>query len=332
MKQTVTILFFAGIAVFTAILGYYGASEIASALAAAGFGLALVTASHVLPLLLDSIAWRPLLFKADKIPSLLLLFKARWVGESINSLLPAAQIGGDFVRARMLVKHGVPGAVAGASVVTELTVSVITQVIFTLMGIGCLLLMGENGMAGTALAGAVILFLLAAGFVTAQRMGMWQKMVNVLAMLGGEEKFKALSVRAESLDSAVMDIYQSRRAVAVSVFWRLAGWIAGVVEVWIALHVLDAPVGFAEAFMLESLGQAVRAAAFLVPGALGIQEGGFILLGRLAGLTPEISLSLSLAKRVRELSLGIPGLIYWQLMEGAPFLNRIRTIFTRKSI
>ncbi len=330
MKKTAFILFFSGIAAFTAILGYYGASEIASALAAAGFGLVLVTASHVLPLLLDSIAWRPLLLNAKRLPSFMLLFRARWVGESINSLLPAAQIGGDFVRARMLVQHGVSGTVAGASVITELTVSVITQVLFTLMGIACLMWMGEQGMAGTALAGAVLLFLLAAGFVTAQRLGMWRKMVSLLAMLGGEEKFRTLSVRAESLDKAVMDIYHNRKALVISVFWRLAGWVAGVVEVWIALHVLDAPVGFAEAFMLESLGQAVRAAAFLVPGALGIQEGGFILLGRLAGLTPEISLSLSLAKRVRELSLGIPGLLYWQIMEGAPFFNRFKTLFHRK--
>ncbi len=330
MKQTAAILFFSGIAIFTAILGYYGASEIASALAAAGLGLVLVTASHILPLVLDSFAWRPLLENARTRPSIPLLLKARWVGESINSLLPAAQIGGDFVRARMLVQHGISGTVAGASVVTELTVSVLTQVLFTLMGIGCLIIMGEQGMAGTALVGAIILLLLTAGFIMAQRLGMWRKLVGVLAMIGGEEKFQALSIRAESLDMAVMDIYHNRKALAVSVFWRLAGWIAGVVEVWVALHVLDAPVGFAEAFMLESLGQAVRAAAFLIPGALGIQEGGFILLGRLAGLTPEISLSLSLAKRVRELSLGIPGLVYWQVMEGAPFINRFKTIFSRK--
>ena len=184
--------------------------------------------------------------------------------------------------------------------------------------------MGQNSMAWIASAGAAVLLLLVAGFVLAQHLGMWRRMVSVLAAMGGEKKFKALSVRAEALDRAVMDIYDNRPALVLSVLWRLAGWIAGVIEVWIALYVLDAPVGFAEAFMLESLGQAVRAAAFLVPGAIGIQEGGFVLLGRLAGLTPEISLSLSLAKRVRELSLGIPGLIYWQIMEGAPFLNRIK--------
>ena len=36
--------------------------------------------------------------------------------------------------------------------------------------------------------------------------------------------------------------------------------------------------------MLESLGQAVRAGAFAVPGALGVQEGGYVMLGRVVGL------------------------------------------------
>ena len=62
MKQAAIILLFAGTAVFTVILGYYGAGEIASALVGAGAGLVLVTASHFLPLWLDSVVWRPLLF------------------------------------------------------------------------------------------------------------------------------------------------------------------------------------------------------------------------------------------------------------------------------
>jgi hypothetical protein len=37
------------------------------------------------------------------------------------------------------------------------------------------------------------------------------------------------------------------------------------------------------------------------------------MLGRVLGLGPETALALSLAKRVREVVLGIPGLIAWQL-------------------
>ncbi|MCP5843107.1 hypothetical protein NL296_28045, partial [Klebsiella pneumoniae] len=39
----------------------------------------------------------------------------RFVREGINTLLPVATVGGDFVGARLLSKRNVPGALAGAS-------------------------------------------------------------------------------------------------------------------------------------------------------------------------------------------------------------------------
>ncbi len=79
-----------------------------------------------------------------------------------------------------------------------------------------------------------------------------------------------------------------------------------------------------QALVLESLGQAVRSAAFPVPGALVIQEGGFILLCGMFGIGAETSLALSLVKRVPDLVLGVPGLLGWQLLEGNRLLTRTR--------
>jgi hypothetical protein len=67
--------------------------------------------------------------------------------------------------------------------------------------------------------------------------------------------------------------------------------------------------------ILESAALAIRGAAFLVPGAVGVQEGGYILLGNFLGIPGEIALALSLIRRMRELALGVPALISWQLME-----------------
>ncbi len=96
-------------------------------------------------------------------------------------------------------------------------------------------------------------------------------------------------------------------------FWHLLGWIAGTLEIWAGLWLLGSPVTFLDALMLESLIQAVRGAAFFMPGALGVQEGGLILLGAVVGLTPQVALALSLIKRIRELLLGLPGLLSWQM-------------------
>ncbi len=67
--------------------------------------------------------------------------------------------------------------------------------------------------------------------------------------------------------------------------------------------------------------EAVRGAAFAVPAGLGVQEGTFMVTGALVGLPPEVSLSLSLASRVREIVPSIPGLVAWQVSEGRALLQ-----------
>jgi hypothetical protein len=67
---------------------------------------------------------------------------------------------------------------------------------------------------------------------------------------------------------------------------------------------------------------ALRSAAFFVPGAVGVQEGSYLLIGPLFGLAPETALALSLLKRGRDLLIGAPTLIAWQAMEGRRLLQR----------
>ena len=73
------------------------------------------------------------------------------------------------------------------------------------------------------------------------------------------------------------------------------------------------PVTLAEALMLEALAQAVSSAAFVVPGAIGVQEGGFVLFGALVGMPPDVALALAHARRVRDLLIFVPALVLWQI-------------------
>src|SRR5260370_35838379 len=65
----------------------------------------------------------------------------------------------------------------------------------------------------------------------------------------------------------------------------------------------------------------IRSVAFPVPGGLGVQESGYVLVGNLLGIPGETAFALSLIARVRELGFGIPGLIGWQLIEGRRLLR-----------
>lgn len=301
-----------GVALFGALIAWRGAGDVAAALSVAGWGLLAVAAFHVVPLVLDALAWRALVPREVR-PSAGEFVVGRWIGESVNSLLPVMQIGGSVARATRLARRGVPGDSSGASVVVDMTLLVATQVAFSLLGVGLLVARaGGERIARVAVAGAGLMGLMVAGFFVAQRRGVFGAAARLLEHLPAAGAPGAVGIAAGDLDGRVAEIYSDRRGLAVSAALHLASWIAGCGEVWLALRLLASPVGWVDALLLESLGQAVRAGAFAVPGALGIQEGGYVVLGAVVGLAPETCLALSLSKRARELLLGLPGLLTWQ--------------------
>ena len=105
-------------------------------------------------------------------------------------------------------------------------------------------------------------------------------------------------------------------AVLESAAWTMATWLAMAVETWIALWALGLTATYAHAYILESVAQGVRSVFFLVPGALGFQEGGYVVVGKLLGIGAADALALSLIHRAREIVWGIPGLLAWQWLEG----------------
>jgi uncharacterized membrane protein YbhN (UPF0104 family) len=130
-------------------------------------------------------------------------------------------------------------------------------------------------------------------------------------------QWQALSAGAATLDRVIDGMYRDRQAIAAATAWHFASWLAGGVEIWLALHFLGHPLPLLSVVMMEALTEAVRTAAFAVPGALGVQEGGYLVAGSWLGLAPDVALAVSLAKRVREVIIGIPGLMVWQLQGAA---------------
>jgi putative membrane protein len=300
-----------GITVLTGLVVYHGIGELASALARAGWGLVLVAAFHLVPLAGDALGWRALIDPRER-PGIGFFLRARWIGESVNGLLPVLQVGGNVVKARLLADAGVPGPRAGASVVVDVTTLVLSQLLFTACGI-LLLLQRAGGLqvVRAVTVGALIMGALAAAFVAAQRAGVFGRGARIASSLG-RGLGGQLTLDGDALDAEVRALHRRRSQLAAAAGWHLASWVTGTGEVWLALAFLGHPVDLATALLLESLGQAIRAAAFAVPGALGIQESGFVVLGAALGLGPETCLALSLAKRARELLLGVPGLVAWQ--------------------
>lgn len=319
MTGAAVILLTIGGGLFVALLAWQGFGSVVSTLMAAGWGLAVVAAFHLLPLVLDAGAISVMFDRRRKEVTELDAVFARWIGESVNSLLPAGQIGGPVMMVRQLSQRGLRMRDAAAAITVSTTLQALAQIVFAMLG---LLLFGASAAHGAmqdlqtaALIATGVLAAMIVGFYMAQRRGLFGKALRVVSKVFGKRDWSALTTRADAVDVAVRELYDQRGKVAASFALSLVGWIIGTVEVWLALRFLGHPVGWVDALLLESLGQAIRGAAFAIPGSLGIQEGGYLLLAPLVGLPPEAALALSLVKRARELLLGLPGLLYLHFSE-----------------
>jgi len=306
-----------GAALFTLLLIRQGVPHVIAAFASAGWWIAAVAIYHLaVPVFLDAIAWWALFPKSERL-SLWQLFLMRWIGESVSTLVPSAAVGGDMVRARLAAINGAPLPMV------DLTLGVFTQAAFTVLGV--VLLVGATGQKNfvrPTLVGTFIGVLGVLGFYFVQRLGMFRFLAKIIARMANSPEWQSLVQGGETLDQTVRALYARRKAVFACCAWTILSLVLGSGEIWIALYALDLHATFVNALILQSMVLTIRSAAFAVPGGLGVQEGGYLFVGNLLGIPGDAAFALSLIARVRELALGIPGLICWQLIEARRLWRR----------
>jgi glycosyltransferase 2 family protein len=151
--------------------------------------------------------------------------------------------------------------------------------------------------------------------VLAQRFGLFRLLEHVARGLAAA-RGAAGPGQTVAVHAAIHAIYARPRRITVALALHVAAWLIGIAEAGVALAFMGVSLGLGSLLVLESLIYAVRGAAFFVPAAAGVQEGGYIVLGGFLGIGPDFALALSLMKRAREVILGGIGILLWQLAEG----------------
>ncbi len=247
----------------------------------------------------------------------------RWVRESVNVLLPVAQVGGEVVGARLITFWGVPKSLAAASVLVDLLAQTATQFVFTLIGVA---LLAVHGGGGPSCAGCWSGWpCWARGSRASTRRSASAARgcsTGVLRHFTDDPRWAAVGGGLAAMNEPHGRIYRRGGRLAAVFALHFAIWFFGVLEVWLALRFMGVPAPYGTALVIESLGQAVRGAAFAVPGGIGVQEAGFVALCAVFGIPAPAAIALSLAKRFPEVVLGLPGLLAWQGIESRRALVR----------
>ena len=305
----------AGIAAGIGLTLWSGIDEVGRAIASVGAGMALVVLVRIATVGIAGAGWWLLLPVGTplRLPPALLL---RFVREAVNTLLPLTQIGGDIVGARVATFWGIAGALAAASIIVDVLVQAVTQLLFAVLGLATLVALGvHTTVTWMAAAGLALSIPALGGFYFVQRRSGQRILQFLLTRLKGDSNWRVLGT-VDAVYQSLSAIYARRSRLAASTAVHLAGWLVGTAEIWIVFHWMGHPLSISEALVIESLIQAVRGAAFMIPSALGAQEAGLILLCGIFGIAPEQALALSLIKRAADLMIGVPGLIALQVLEG----------------
>jgi putative membrane protein len=316
----------AGLAMIGALVGYFGAGSVLRSLRAIGWGgFAAICAIHLGVISVEGIAWR-LLVPGAPVWSFIW---GRLIRDAGSEVLPVSQMGGCVLGARAVALAGVPGAIAAATTMVDLTLEFIAKLAY--MAIGLVLLVNLRPAVPVSLPvtfGLAATGVFAIAFVMVQRHGF--VLFDRFARMLGRGWAERTAAGSAAVHVALAATYQRRAALWGGFALHLACWMLSAVEVWIALRLAGLPLGFPTVLVIESLLYAIRTAAFAIPNAVGVQEGAYVLIGAAFGLTPEMALAISLMKRARDVVIGLPALGTWQAAEGGRLWRRSAAFADRR--
>lgn len=307
--------FFVGLFAFVALAAWQGVGTLKETLSVVGWKVAWLVPLFLFPLAMATWSWGAL-FESSERPGWAKLTYARWIGLSVNQLLPVGRVGGEVVRTRLVLGPARPGSAVVTSVIADKTAQVASVSLFAAAGLAVLLFraVGSQLFAAGAL-GIVFVSAAGVGFFVAQRRGGVQAAGRWMSFLLPESNRETWLDRVEDTQARLSRIYPTV-GFAISVVANVSFRLGIGIEVWLIFRFLGHPIDVDDALMMEGLNQMLRAATFIIPGALGAQEGGFVALGTLVGVPAPAALAASLCMRAREVLVGLPALVVWQIDEG----------------
>lgn len=271
-----------------------------------GWGILALVLLHFISFVLDSLSWQLTLpsFPLDA-KHLYRAWKVRMVGEFVNVVTPFGGMGGEPLKVVFLKRYyGISGREGTASVILAKTINTVALVIFLIAGFA-LMLATPNlsaafkttaGVGLAALSLGVLLFFLVQRYKVTSVAGSWLSNKKI-----GKALNNVLHLITDVDDRLVTFYTRHPKRFAFAMVLAVLNWLMGIIEVYLALWLLGHSITLWDAWVIEAAAQLVRAGAFLIPAALGAQEGAFMVATTAITGVANLGLAVALLRRCREL-------------------------------
>lgn len=270
---------------------------------------------------LRAAAWLRCLPEAARGVGLFNVWRARLVGDAIGNLTTAGPLLAEPARLVFFSAH-LPLAEAAAALSLEFFSYFLSACLMMLAGLLVLLLTVDapaSLRAASALAATGLL-----GFLSVAALLWWRRwsLVELLRKVGAHvssfhrllrqviNKLEAPLQKLERLEAHHFDFYRQRpRDFAWVSLCEVGFHLCGVVEIWLTLHLLNTPVSWLTAFLLEAVNRIINVAFAFVPVKLGVDEAGTALLAGALGMGAVTGVALAVYRKLRVLFWTAVGLL-----------------------
>jgi len=323
-----------GVALLGILIYESGPVRIASDLQSVGRGLIVVIALEFVVDGFHTLGWWFTFPPEGRRGSYWTLYFVRLAGTALNQTIPAASMGGEPAKVFLLEPH-FPVATAIATVMTSSLVFSLSKAAFIAFGTivtwsrlklphGFMIAV-VIGFAASLSGILVFMFLQLRGFASTTK--------RITARLPIPQRWiESIERLAPGVDEEIGAFYRSRpRDLTLAVVAHQLAFLCGVIQVWLLLGWLGLPRSFAISLAIESFSMLLGFVIFVVPGSIGVQEGGKLLIFAALGLPAAAGLAVGIAFRLTSIAGAAAGLLAFAALKGRKFPGPSPVNFTGES-
>lgn len=307
MRRHTTLALIIGLAAIVAAVVYAGAGAVAQAIASLRIsGLVVLVLLHLPSVVLMGFAWW-LASGSDPPASQSRFVWARFVRDGAGELLPFLQLGGIVFGLRALGR-GRAIAVGAVSASIDGVIELAAKLPYAFAALLALLALAPHSrlsrllsLALAATGAFVAIVLLARRSLSASLQGMARaasaRWPALLSLEDGSEGY--------DIQTCFHRILSERGRLWSAFALHLGCWCWGAAETWVTFRLLGVDLTLWQALAIDGTVVGLRTFGWLVPAAAGVQEASYMLAAAVFGISPAAAIAASLARRARDLALGV---------------------------
>jgi putative membrane protein len=306
VQRHTTVALIIGLAAIVAAVLYAGAGAVAQAIESLRLsGLLVLVLLHLPIVVLMGFAWW-LASGSDPPASQSRFVWARFVRDAAGELLPFLQLGGVVFGLRALGR-GRAVAIGAVSASIDGVIELAAKLPYAFAALLTLLALAPQSrlarllsLAVAATGALVAILLLARRSLSASLQAMARAISTrypTVLSLEGPDGF--------DIQACLHRIMSQRGRLWSAFALHLGCWVLGAGEAWVTFRLLGVDLTVWQALAIDGTVVGLRTFGWLVPAAAGVQEASYLLAAAVFGIPPATAIAASLARRARDLVLGV---------------------------